>query len=745
MKKTIYAIAALALVLTGCAKQFNETFVPGDVVTVRAQVNDTYTKVAADNAGTFSWQADDKITLLNDKNSPFEFTTSTGMSDAPFTCTTFEGSLSTEAFYPASASHASGKFFLEPEFAWKNGETNMPMIGTVNTETKSVSFKTAGAAIKLVCYNVADDACKLVVSSDTKKLSGLFTPDGSHAIATTNKGTSDNTITITFEAGHPSTMVFYIPVPTGNLGKLSFVMKNGSDAEVSASQETKGNIEMALKHIVAAPALNCGNGEILWSEDFSQYETDNVPNGKQYKAGSDISYSCSNGTGSGTTKIYEQDTAGGTSPELLVCKNSGTFTVSNIPCDGVDYMTLSFTKNNNAISVTATSGITVEGATSGTGTKTLSLTNTGGLDKFDLTITGPSGNSNPRVDDFLLIASAKISDAPIITPNPSSITIAVAAGNTNTGSTTFTYDNALDSNPVVAVLPDGVSWLKSAEVIGSGPYTLTVTAEKNATGSNRAATIKLRATGVTKDITVNQPNALVGNPSVSVDNEDQAFTATWPDVTNGTSFLAYFGETDNLETNPTSLTALTPSYDNGTSKWSVTKSGLTNGNTYYLYVKTDGVTSNYVSPSAYVKYVVNPAAPVSSTEVTLTISNYATANSWANGTQYSTINIDSNITATADGGGNTGKYYTSGTNWRFYQNESATLTISAKSGYIIEKVTVTYTNSNGGVLTNATSNVTSGTSVNVNATSIKVGVGNTGSAANGQVRVSEIYVKYHAS
>ena len=55
MKKSLYAIAALALVLLGCSKkEFNETFAPGDVVTVRAQVNDTYTKVAADNAGTFS-------------------------------------------------------------------------------------------------------------------------------------------------------------------------------------------------------------------------------------------------------------------------------------------------------------------------------------------------------------------------------------------------------------------------------------------------------------------------------------------------------------------------------------------------------------------------------------------------------------------------------------------------------------------------------------------------------------------
>lgn len=743
MKKTIFAIAALALLFTGCTKEFNQTYAPGDVVTVRAQVNDTYTKVAADNAGTFSWQAGDKITILNGGGDAFEFTTSTGLSDAPFTCTTFEGSLSTEAFYPASANHESGKFYLEPEFAWKEGETNMPMIGTVNTGTKAVSFKTAGAAIKLVCYNVSADARKLVVSSDTKKLSGEFTPSGTPAaIVTTDKDASDNTITVTFEAGHPSTMVFYVPVPTGDLGKLSFVMKDGSDANVSNAQETKGSITMTRQHIVAAPTLNCGNGEIIWSEDFSQYSTDDVPTGKQYKAGSDISYSCTNGTGSGTTKIYEENTAGGTSPEILICKNSGTFKVSNIPCDGVDYMILSFIKNNNALTVTATEGITVSGATSGNGTKTISLANTGGLDKFDLTFTGPSGSSsNTRVDDFVLIASVNITNAPAITPAASSISIAVAAGSTNTGSTTFTYNWPLDSNPVVAIIPDDADWLKSAVITGSNPYTLTVTAEKNVTGASRSTSVKLRATGVTKDITINQPNALVVNPSVSVENEDQAFTATWSNVSNGTSYLAYFGETDNLEADPTALTPLTPSYNGGTSKWSVTKSGLINGKTYYLYVKTDVVTSNYVSPSAYVKYVVKPAVPISSTKVTLSIATYATAHGWENGVAYNNVDIDANITATGSTGGNNSKYYSSNDSWRFYEGDSGTITISAASG-TISTIKFTYANGNNGVLQYGGVNKSSGSTIDIDSNSAVFTVGHSSGTKNGNVQITEIEVVY---
>lgn len=130
------------------------------------------------------------------------------------------------------------------------------------------------------------------------------------------------------------------------------------------------------------------------------------------------------------------------------------------------------------------------------------------------------------------------------------------------------------------------------------------------------------------------------------------------------------------------------------------------------------------------------------TTVDLSISDYATANSWSNATQYATVNIDENITATATGGGNTGKYYTSGTNWRIYENEDPTLTITAKDGCTIKQITIAYTIDNTGTLTFGGSNISSGTACEINATSAVFGVGNTSSATNGQVRITQISVTY---
>jgi len=135
--------------------------------------------------------------------------------------------------------------------------------------------------------------------------------------------------------------------------------------------------------------------------------------------------------------------------------------------------------------------------------------------------------------------------------------------------------------------------------------------------------------------------------------------------------------------------------------------------------------------------------PVEPTTVTVKIADYASDNGWTNGTKYTTINIVKDIiTATATGtDDNTGKYYTSGYEWRTYQTGAPTIKISA-SGKTIISVKITYNISNSGVLTLNGSNIGSNTVVEVNAESITFGVGNTGTKTNGQVKITAIEVVY---
>ncbi len=128
--------------------------------------------------------------------------------------------------------------------------------------------------------------------------------------------------------------------------------------------------------------------------------------------------------------------------------------------------------------------------------------------------------------------------------------------------------------------------------------------------------------------------------------------------------------------------------------------------------------------------------------VTTVISEYADNNSWADATKYTSVTMDSNITVTVSGSTNTGKYYVNGENWRVYQGETPSIVVKAADGVTIKTVKITYAVSNTGVLTLNGSNISSGTAVDVNASSVTFGVGNTGTKTNGQVRITTIEVVY---
>lgn len=129
------------------------------------------------------------------------------------------------------------------------------------------------------------------------------------------------------------------------------------------------------------------------------------------------------------------------------------------------------------------------------------------------------------------------------------------------------------------------------------------------------------------------------------------------------------------------------------------------------------------------------------TVVSVSVSDYASANSWSNDTKYTSMSLDANVTATITGGGNSGKYYTSGDEWRLYQTENASITINAGTK-TITSVTITYSVKNTGTLKKDATVIASGAAQTPNASSVTYTVGNTGSATNGQVKITAISVTY---
>lgn len=159
----------------------------------------------------------------------------------------------------------------------------------------------------------------------------------------------------------------------------------------------------------------------IWSEVFSGYSENDVPSGSipnphtgtTVHGGVTITYACTNGDG--TTKIYENASTGGESPELLVGKSNGTFSAT-IPLTTASYgfsgdLVLRFKMNANALNVnTTTDGVTVDGeenedegvsfSTSGLH-KVIFEGVTNATESITVVFTATS-SSNVRIDDIVL-------------------------------------------------------------------------------------------------------------------------------------------------------------------------------------------------------------------------------------------------------------------------------------------------------------------------------------------------------
>ncbi len=137
---------------------------------------------------------------------------------------------------------------------------------------------------------------------------------------------------------------------------------------------------------------------------------------------------------------------------------------------------------------------------------------------------------------------------------------------------------------------------------------------------------------------------------------------------------------------------------------------------------------------------VNPAGAALPITISKKISEIS--GTTTNGTKVSSMTMDDVITLSASTNGNNGKVYSKGAEWRLYQSESGTMTVSSKTGYVIESITVTFNNSNTGTLLYNNNVVTSGEAVAVSGSSIKFTLGNSSTAKNGQIKVTAVSVTY---
>lgn len=196
---------------------------------------------------------------------------------------------------------------------------------------------------------------------------------------------------------------------------------------------------------VLALVANIGFAQttILWQEDFSSYNADDVPNGGTYN------YACE---GSGT-KVFAENLAGGESPELLVSKKGGSFSAT-VALNGVSgQLTLTYKTNKNIVKTT------VENATAGDLVKTgydvsLPITVAAGTASITIKIANTSTSTNARLDNIKLFQGVG-KKAPGLSWGTASRTVTIGAEDNKFPTLTNTYNLAVkysSDDPDVAAI-----------------------------------------------------------------------------------------------------------------------------------------------------------------------------------------------------------------------------------------------------------------------------------------------------
>ena len=324
----------------------------------------------------------------------------------------------------------------------------------------------------------------------------------------------------------------------------------------------------------------------------------------------------------------------------------------------------------------------------------------------------------------------------------------VSARGVSAGESSYTIENPVDGTTISATC-DGT--VVTAVEANAGTILYTVSA--NTTTSAREGSITLTYGDVTKVVKVSQlaPVFKVSRTDVELEataNSSATITVTsdfeW--MSNTSADAGFISDpttcewtTENPFTDGKTTVTITASAENASEEGTKTLGTLTfkNVKTGQELVVTVTQKTSYVAPGTIISTTISNYLS-SHTDIKVSAGNTI-------GSKVNTLTLDSNITVSATGTGNTGSFWGTSPNndWRIYSKsgDEGTVKISASNSKTITSIKVTFATSNGGGLKLNGTALTSGTAVSVNTSSVSLTVPYN-SGKTGQARITAIEVTY---
>lgn len=163
------------------------------------------------------------------------------------------------------------------------------------------------------------------------------------------------------------------------------------------------------------------------------------------------------------------------------------------------------------------------------------------------------------------------------------------------------------------------------------------------------------------------------------------------------------------------------------------------------------VTYKESEKTATAKYEITVSeAVVDGKTIAMTMAEYVaahncTVSAGTEATMYKVLQLNESVRMSTTGEDNCGSFWAAGEDnqWRIYQNKNGNVIVSVAEGCELKSVKFTFAVSNGGALFDASNaQVASGEKQTVSGSSVTYTVGNTGTATNGQVRITAVEVVY---
>lgn len=225
-------------------------------------------------------------------------------------------------------------------------------------------------------------------------------------------------------------------------------------------------------------------------------------------------------------------------------------------------------------------------------------------------------------------------------------------------------------------------------------------------------------------------------PLIVVD--DTEYTITVADAENGTVEASATAAKKGTEITLT----ITPSEG-----YTLKNLTVLNADLEVVFSTEDADVNVFIMPASnvtvYAEFEESAGITVTKTMTSIVTENNYTISAGSDVTCYTSFKLDDVVTVSTSGEANCGSFWgTTTQDWRLYQNQGGDITISVPSDYALVSAKITFSVTKNGALYDGTTIVNSGEEITLSGNSKTWTVGNTGTATNGQVRVTAIEVTY---